>query len=383
MPIITGSQANLNFRAYYHVSEIITISNNEGAQCHIHGHILKERASALYESADWETSNCRANTTVQASGDMLQLFTNWIYNGVLRLPEEHEKSGNPLTFEATCQRALEDAQKGLPITAQHRWIKREGEEYSVRGKEIPQLRMARLIELFEFAYVWNIVELEQDILESLFVTLKVAQELPNWDIVKDACRVRGDGRCDLFNFLVELFVANWSSDVSQGLDLLDEDQINATFAAAVLYSITFQKEESVREGRLGTLRAVTAEGKLKAVARELSQYKNALASAQGMLTISRRALADAKANMVPPRSVEMPVNEEIPAAKGKAAVKRKPAVRRKPVAKARPAVKPTPAQANKRPREEDDVYRSEKVEQSLKRSCRELRPRNDAVRREA
>ncbi|KAE9976926.1 hypothetical protein BLS_001777 [Venturia inaequalis] len=362
----------LEFSAYHHVSEIITIISDDGDQCHVHGHILSERASALYTSAEWESGDSRAEINVQANGDVLQLFTNWIYNGVIRLPEEHEEINNPLTFEGTCQRALKEAQNGFPITAQHRWIKREDEESSVEGMEIPQLRMARLVDLFEFAHQWDIVELEQDILESLFVTFKVAQKLPSWDIVNKACCTAGDIQSDLVGFLIDLFVENWSFDVSDSLCFTAEE-MHPTFIASVLQRITLQKEESVHERQRATLRAVTAEEKLKTAERELTRYKNASTSAAKMLATTRQALADAQAKTAPPGSAEEfpATKKQQPVGKENAMVKTKSAVKRKSVTKA----KPTPVESNKRAREEDAVDLSEIFRQSLKRNCRELRPR--------
>lgn len=361
---------------------MITISSNDGDQCHIHGHILKERADPLYESANWRHDDSRADVSVQASGDVLQLFTNWIYNGVIHLPEEHEENNNPLTFEATCQRALKDAQNGLPITSQHRWIKREGETSSVEGIEIPQLRMARLVDLYEFAHEWDIVELEQDILESVFVTLKVAQKLPRWDIVNKASST--DIQSDLFNFLVELFVENWTSDVSNSLCMAGEEEVNVAFTTSVFHKITCQKEEGMLERRRDALRAVTAEGRLKTAERELARYRNALASAQKALATTRQALTDVQSESTTSEPVKNHVAKGKPKRKPtKPAAKTKPVAKANPSTEAQPAMKENPAANNKRPREEDAVDRSELFKQSLKRNCRELRPRTSTLKLDA
>lgn len=378
---------------------MITISSDNGYQCHVHGHILDEHASALYTSADWDSSDARANITVQASGDVLQLFTSWIYNGVIHLPEEHEENNNPLTFEATCQRALKDAQNGLPITAQHRWIKREGETSSVEGMEIPQLRMARLVDLYEFAHEWDIIELEQDILESFAVTLKVAQKLPRWDIVNKVCLLPGEEKSDLCSFIIDLFVENWSCHVSNSFHRADEEERNVEFASAVLYGITRQREGDMRVRKQDVLRAVTAEGKLKVAERELARCRAALIGAQKAVT-TRQALIDAQAKTTLSRPVEIPAAKEIPSAKqkpvaagkGKAVEKSKPSAKGKPAAKVKLVAKANPAAKtnqgpqvktaanNKRPREEDEIDRSELFMQSLKSNCRELRPRISTLR---
>lgn len=232
--------------------------------------------------------------------------------------------------------------------------------------------MARLVDLFEFAHQWDIVELEQDILESLFVTFKVAQKLPSWDIVNKACCTAGDIQSDLVGFLIDLFVENWSSDVSECLCFTAEE-MHPTFIASVLQRITLQKEESVHERQRATLRAVTAEEKLKTAERELTRYKNASKSAAKMLATTRQALADAQAKTAPPGSAEEypATKKQQPVGKENAMVKTKSAAKRKSVAKA----KPTPVESNKRAREEDAVDLSEIFRQSLKRNCRELRPR--------
>lgn len=269
----------------------------------------------------------------------------------------------------------------------------------MEGMEIPQLRMARLVDLYEFAHEWDIIELEQDILESFAVTLKVAQKLPRWDIVNKVCLLPGEEKSDLCSFIIDLFVENWSCHVSNSFHRADEEERNVEFASAVLYGITRQREGDMRVRKQDVLRAVTAEGKLKVAERELARCRAALIGAQKAVT-TRQALIDAQAKTTLSRPVEIPAAKEIPSAKqkpvaagkGKAVEKSKPSAKGKPAAKVKLVAKANPAAKtnqgpqvktaanNKRPREEDEIDRSELFMQSLKSNCRELRPRISTLR---
>jgi hypothetical protein len=302
----------------------------------------------LYDSADFDVGNSRGDVHVQAAGDTLHLFTNWIYNGTILLPEANEDHNDTFTFEASCQLALKDAQRGLPITVQHQWIKKEGETSCVEGMEIPQLRMARLIGLYKFAQDWNIETLKDDVLKSFAISIKVANTLPDWGILYKASSVVG--KSELRDFLVELFLMNWSAKISESFCKAPASQKHSGFASLMLHKITRQQEASLRK---------------KDQAKKLCDIKTQISlETERELARVKKSLAEAQAKII------------VLGQKKRPAAEKKPAVKQEPTAKEKPAAVRKQTAKTKRAREEEDVVdRSESFRQSLKRPRRELRPR--------
>lgn len=193
------------------------------------------------------------------SSDALDLFANWIYSGNIpfkrtdKKPSGHTCHDHWDYFETICIQAWERSlQFETPARNSSVYEAERTELNAAIGAAclddrtshqcggVPKRHLMSLINLYFLSITFDITTLLADVMQAIFICIRVLGELPDWKIANEASsKTYANGKATeksnkLCSFFKDLYWGNWKQSMVSEMQEQVGDDVHPRFAAAIL-----------------------------------------------------------------------------------------------------------------------------------------------------